>query len=137
MGEDADGTSAVTKYYTLAGQKVAQHAKSATSFLLSDRLGSAVAVTDASGALVANSQQRYLPFGGELLEADLPTDFGYIGQRNNAEIGLMDYRSRFLSTQIARFTRASPLFGKSKCVPNVLTTYRIVFVKRLFLVSSS
>jgi YD repeat-containing protein len=80
--EDASGTPAVNKYYALAGQKVAMYADSATSFLITDHLGSVVAVTDASGALVANSQQRYLPFGGELLGADSPTDFGYTGQRN-------------------------------------------------------
>ena len=56
--EDASGTPAVTKYYVFAGQKVAMHADSETSFLISDHLGSVVAVTDASGALGAEQRRE-------------------------------------------------------------------------------
>jgi hypothetical protein len=99
----------ITRYYSLAGQQLAMRADAGGAneelyYLISDHLGSTAAVVDESGSLI--SEQRYLPFGGELLEADSLTDFGYTGQRDNSEIGWMDYRSRFLSTQIARFTRA-------------------------------
>ena len=48
---------------------------------IADHLGSVVAVTDANGALVEDSEQRYMPFGQPRLAADPPTDFGYTGQR--------------------------------------------------------
>ena len=60
-------------------------------YLLTDHLGSVVAVTDDQGTLT--SQQRYLPFGGVRtnIGSIVQTDYGYTGQRNLDEgIGLMD-----------------------------------------------
>lgn len=54
-----------------------------------DHLGSVVAVTDAGGQLVADSEQRYLPFGEPRLATDSPTDFTFTGQRSLADAGLM------------------------------------------------
>ena len=89
---------------------VAMHDGSALQYLLTDHLGSAVAVTNASGTLT--SQQRYLPFGGvRTVATPSPlsgTDMAFTGQRNldvqgNASMGLMDYRARFYSSYIGRF----------------------------------
>ncbi|MBN2501833.1 MAG: hypothetical protein JXB38_13715, partial [Anaerolineales bacterium] len=110
----------ITRYYSLAGQRAVRKdaggANEELYYLLTDHLGSVSAVVDASGGLV--SEQRYLPFGGVRDEDYITdpineTDFGYTGQRNNAEIGWIDYRSRFLSTQIARFTQPDTI------VPNL------------------
>ncbi len=87
--EDAAGAPAITKYYAIAGQRVAMEGANGLQYLLTDHLGSIVAVTDSNGAIVENSQQRYKPFGEPRLAADSPTDFGYTGQRALAATGLM------------------------------------------------
>ncbi|HMR97846.1 MAG TPA: hypothetical protein PKE62_01220 [Anaerolineales bacterium] len=52
---------ATKKYYSIAGMMVAVQDASGLQYLLTDHLGSTVAVTNASGTLT--SQKRYLPFG--------------------------------------------------------------------------
>jgi RHS repeat-associated protein len=106
-----DGTTTTTiKYYAFAGQTIAMATCtggtcSAPTYFLTDHLGSIVAVTNASGTLV--SQQRYLPFGevrtdvGNITE----TDFGYTGQRDVPNLGLMDYRARFYDSVLGRFVQ--------------------------------
>ncbi len=57
--------------------------------MITDHLGSVVATTSASGALI--SQQRYMPFGQVRTITSGPitqTDFGFTGQRNNSYINL-------------------------------------------------
>ena len=49
------------KYYSIAGQTMAMDDGDGLKYLLTDHLGSMVAITDAQGSLIA--QQRYLPFG--------------------------------------------------------------------------
>ncbi|MEW6028596.1 MAG: RHS repeat-associated core domain-containing protein [Chloroflexota bacterium] len=105
--EVTDG--AVKKYYSIAGQTVALRDDSGLQYLLTDHLGSVVAVTNASGTLT--SQQRYLPFGEVRTIPNSPitvTDFGFTGQRalNGTGLsgtGLMDYRARFYSQALGRF----------------------------------
>ncbi|MBI4733108.1 MAG: RHS repeat-associated core domain-containing protein [Chloroflexi bacterium] len=71
--------------------------------MLTDHLGSIVAVTDSSGAVL--SQTRYLPFG--LVRDDVgsisQTDLGYTGQRDNSYIKLYDYGSRWYDPLLGRF----------------------------------
>ena len=79
---------------------------SAVQYLLTDHLGSTVAVTNQSGTLT--SQQRYLPFGEERAIPNSPilaTDFGYTGQRllDSGMGGIMDYKARFYSSGLGRF----------------------------------
>ncbi|MCC6498862.1 MAG: RHS repeat-associated core domain-containing protein [Anaerolineales bacterium] len=76
--------------------------------MLTDHLGSTVAVTNASGTLT--SQQRYLPFGGVRSIPKSPilaTDFGYTGQRllDAGMGGIMDYKARFYSPALGRFVQ--------------------------------
>jgi RHS repeat-associated protein len=108
-----DGTTGtVWKYYAFAGMTVAVNDGSGLKYLLTDHLGSIVAVTNASGALL--SEQRYLPFGQVRTDAGsiTETDFGYTGQRNlDAQgnvysLGLMDYKARFYDAALMRFTQA-------------------------------
>ncbi len=86
---------------------VAMRDETGLKYLLSDHLGSLVAITDDSGTLI--TQQRYLPFGGERTDVPSPqsagTDYGYTGQRNldPGMGGLMDYRARFFSPTLGRF----------------------------------
>jgi len=92
--------SAVKKYYSIAGMMVATQDASGLQYLLTDHLGSTVAVTNSSGTLT--SQQRYLPFGGARSIPNSPiagTDFTYTGQRklDDGMGGIMDYKARFYS----------------------------------------
>jgi RHS repeat-associated protein len=97
---------AIKKYYSIAGMMVATQDASGLQYLLTDHLGSTVAVTNASGTLT--SQQRYLPFGAARTIPNSPilaTDFGYTGQRMLDEDmgGIMDYKARFYSPALGRF----------------------------------
>jgi len=97
---------ATKKYYSIAGMTVATKDASGLQYLLTDHLGSTVAVTNASGTLT--SQSRYLPFGGVRSIPNSPilsTDFGYTGQRllDAGMGGIMDYKARFYSVALGRF----------------------------------
>jgi hypothetical protein len=86
-------TSTVIKYYAIAGQWVMRDS-SGLHYLLTDHLGSVVAVLDSSGDL--ESDERYLPFGGLRDSTGISqTDFAFTGQRNLSGVGLMDYKTSF------------------------------------------
>ncbi|RYY93678.1 MAG: RHS repeat-associated core domain-containing protein, partial [Chitinophagaceae bacterium] len=77
--------------------------------ILKDHLGSARAVIDVQGAVVASYQ--YLPFGA-LAGAQEPyagfLPYLYTGQEYDAEIGLYNYRARFYHAAIGRFIATDP-----------------------------
>ncbi len=77
-----------------------------------------VAITDDTGTLT--SQQRYLPFGGARTNIDdspvTQTDYGYTGQRDLGDMGLMDYKARLYSPMLGRFVQPDTI------VPDVLNT---------------
>lgn len=94
------------KYYSIAGMMVAMNDGSGLQYLLTDHLGSTVAVTNSSGTLT--SQQRYLPFGAARTIPNSPilgTDFTYTGQRklDDGMGEVMDYKARFYSVELGRF----------------------------------
>jgi RHS repeat-associated protein len=93
------------KYYSISGMTIAMNDGSGLKYLLTDHLGSVVAVTDNNGTLI--SQQRYLPFG-QVRSVTSPspigtTDFGFTGQRNDSYINLLWYGSREYDPAIGRF----------------------------------
>jgi len=97
---------ATKKYYSIAGMMVAVNDGTGLQYLLTDHLGSTVAVTNQSGTLT--SQQRYLPFGAARTIPNSPllgTDFTYTGQRklDDGMGGIMDYKARFYSPYLNRF----------------------------------
>lgn len=113
--EDAAGTPVVTKYYTVAGQRVALDGPDGLQYILTDHLGSVSAITDDTGALL--SEQRYLPFGSARLDALAQTDFSYTGQRALDAVGLMDYNARWYKAGLGRFTQPDaivPEIGSSQ-----------------------
>jgi hypothetical protein len=86
-------TSTVTKYYAIAGQRVMRDS-SGLHYLLTDHLGSVVAVLNSSGSV--ESDERYLPLGGLRDSTGISqTDFAFTGQRNLSDVGLMDYNARW------------------------------------------
>jgi RHS repeat-associated protein len=100
----ADTTESVTRYYTLASQRLAmRNADGSIDYLLGDHLGSVSAVVNTAGEVI--SQSRYLPFG-ELLwsDGDSPTDYSYTSQRSLSDLSLMDYNARFYDPLLGRFT---------------------------------
>jgi RHS repeat-associated protein len=116
--EDAAGNPAITKYYSIAGQRVALNGPDGLQFLLTDHLGSVVGVTDSAGGLL--SEQRYLPFGEERLTPGISeTDFGFTGQRDLAAVGLMDYNARFYSAGIGRFASADSIVAQMFTPPGL------------------
>jgi RHS repeat-associated protein len=72
------------------------------TWLISDHLGSTSLTVDASGALL--SSLKYTAFG-ELRSGTAATDYRYTGQRQEAEIGLYFYVSRFFDPYINHFTQ--------------------------------
>ena len=79
---------------------------SGLQYLLTDHLGSLVAITNDIGSLT--SQQRFLPFGQARADVTTPngpsTDLSYTGQRDLG-MGLLDYHARFYSPCITRFSQ--------------------------------
>ena len=93
--------TSVKRYYALASQRVLRDGDG-LHFLLTDHLGSVVAVADEAGAL--ESEQRYLPFGLPRLSPGLGgTDFSFTGQLGLEATGLMDYNARWYAPSIGRF----------------------------------
>lgn len=74
------------------------------TYLHSDRLGSIIATSDSSGAVVNKS--KYSPFGEN---APVGTTFGFSGQRYDAETGLHYYKRRHLSPTLGRFLQPDPI----------------------------
>jgi RHS repeat-associated protein len=100
----SDGTTeTVRKYYAIAGQTFAMSDNGVMKYLLTDHLGSTVAVTDAAGTLL--SETRYMPFGEPRADVGLlsGTDKTFTGQRDVPATGLMDYRARLYSSWLGRF----------------------------------
>ena len=96
-------TSAVRKYYSIAGQRVAMNDGDGLKYLLTDHLGSVAAVLSEAGTFI--SEQRYMPFGEVRTEVGTisQTDFGYTGQRDLPMLSIMDYKARFCDPGIGRF----------------------------------
>jgi RHS repeat-associated protein len=106
--EDSAFTSAVTKYYYLGSQRVAvRKPDGAVNWLHGDHLGSTSLATDADGQQV--SRQLYYPFGEvRWASAEMPTDFGYTGQRLDGT-GLMFYHARYYAPVLGRFISADSI----------------------------
>ncbi|MFZ5919191.1 MAG: RHS repeat-associated core domain-containing protein [Chloroflexota bacterium] len=59
-----------------------------------------------------HSRQGYYPYGETRYTAgELPTDFHFTGQRNDATIGLYDYHARWYDPTTGRFLTRDPVLG--------------------------
>jgi len=91
-----------------SGQRVALRDATGLYFLVTDHLGSVVAVTNNVATVVY--EQRYKPFGQPRLGIEgAPTDFGFTGQRSLAGAGLQDFNARWFDTSLGMFGSADPL----------------------------
>ncbi|MBN2556351.1 MAG: RHS repeat-associated core domain-containing protein [Anaerolineales bacterium] len=104
-----DGLSTeIARYYAFVGERILRDSSSNLHFLLTDHLGSVVAVVDASGNVEA--QQRYAPYGAVRYDTEISeTDFSYTGQRALDSVGLMDYNARWYSPSLGRFISADTI----------------------------
>ncbi|MCL4394288.1 MAG: hypothetical protein M1482_05700, partial [Chloroflexi bacterium] len=97
--------SSTTKYYYFGAQRVAMRNAQGVTYLHGDNLGS----TSVTSGAVASSQ-TYFAFGGvRTTTGNVPTDFGFTGQRFDSDAGLMYYVARYYDPAIGRFTQPDTL----------------------------
>lgn len=102
-----EGTSETElKYYFAGSVRVALRENEAITWLLSDQINSTSVTVDAAGNLLTSL--KYTAYG-ELRTGTSSTDYQYTGQRNESEIGLYYYVSRFYDPQLARFVSADTI----------------------------
>ena len=84
-------------------------------------------VLDDTGTMITNSEKRYLPLGDVRTDLTITnqTDFGYTGQRKIEGSELTDYRYRFLSNHLARFTQPDSIIP-NPANPQTLNRYTYV-----------
>ena len=102
----------------------------AVTWLHSDHLGSASVATNATGGVIAGSDQRYTPFGSPRFTGSvLPSKYTFTGQRSFMdEIGTMDYGARQYSPLLGRFLSADsvvPGGGESAGVESVFVRLQL------------
>jgi RHS repeat-associated protein len=119
-----------THYYTFNGQRVAVRdgASGPVSWLHGDLLGSASVASNSSGGKIANSEQRFTPYGTPRLNASgLPTDKTFTGQRvENALGGIMDFNARYYDPTLGRFLSADTIYDGGLANPQGLNRYSYV-----------
>lgn len=76
-----------------------------STYLHADRIGSVIAETDSSGAVL--NKFAFSPFGES--SAVSSSNFGFTGQRYDSEIGLYNYKMRYYSPSIGRFLQPDPI----------------------------
>ena len=92
-------------YYPAGG---AMRINNTLYYILKDHLGSASAVTDASGNLIG--EQRFYPFGQTRLTlGSLYTDRLYTGQREITGLGIYHYQARFYSPYLNHFIQGDTI----------------------------
>jgi RHS repeat-associated protein len=98
------------RYFYLGDQAVARQTKSSTgaspitTYMHNDALGSSLAETNNSGAVVAT--QHYDPFGKP--QAPEPSGFGFAGQYYDLG-GVMYMRARYYNVALGRFLSTDPI----------------------------
>jgi RHS repeat-associated protein len=83
------------------------------------------------------AEQRYYPYGETRWSwGTLPTDYTFTGQRNEAGIGLMDYRARYYSPYLNRWIQPDPIIPDLGN-PQSLNRFMYVFANPLKLIDPS
>jgi RHS repeat-associated protein len=79
-------------------------------YFLSDQIGSTVALTNADGEII--EQTDYDAFG--IQTNTLSTRYGFTGRERDEQTGLMFYRARWYSPELGRFVSEDPIGFKGK-----------------------
>ena len=138
------GSTTQRSSYTLAGQAIALRVSDRTNdnlyFIHSDHLGSASVMSDETGAVVPDSQARYLPFGDwrGTPPATNPTvtDRGFTGHKHNDDLGLIYMNARYYVSGIGRFASADTLVS-DPTNPQSLNRYSYVGNRPLNMIDPS
>jgi len=103
-----DGSGTLLNRYVSGARRdevLIQIAGSTLTFDHMDRLGSTIAQTNASGAVL--NKYSYSPFGETPSLAG--ATFGFTGQRYDSEIRLYNYKARYYAPAIGRFLQPDPI----------------------------
>jgi RHS repeat-associated protein len=92
-----------------------------TSHFLNDALGSAVALTDPSGAV--QTEYTYEPFGKTTVSGTANTNSIQYAARENDATGLYHYRTRYFQPFLQRFVSEDSLFQVLDGQPHVLRAF--------------
>ena len=90
----------------------ASSAQTTVKYVHTDALGSVVAMTDASGALVETTRE-YEPYGEQLVPA-IKDGPGYTGHVQDAATGLTYMQQRYYDPEIGRFLSIDPVTASSE-----------------------
>jgi RHS repeat-associated protein len=101
--EMENGTA--TSYFFRDDERVAKETSGSVEWYLSDHLGSTSLLVDASGSMVERSE--YFPYGA--IESGGSEKYGFTGQENDADTGLMYYGARYYSPGYRVFTQPDTL----------------------------
>ncbi|MBV9615556.1 MAG: hypothetical protein JO031_08875, partial [Ktedonobacteraceae bacterium] len=107
------GSSTITNYFSVAGQRVAMRKGAILSYLLPDFLGSSsVAITN-DGSIEA--VQLYAPYGSvRYSDQVMPTDYTFTGQRLDSQTGLLYDNARYYDPVSGRFTSSDTVQNNTK-----------------------
>ena len=107
--EEYDGAGLLLRRFVYGpgiDEPVAMLTPGGTYYYVYDKLGSVIALTDETGALV--EQHAYSPYG----RVDAPSGVGnpylFAGRRHDSETGLYHYRSRNYDAGLGRFLEVDP-----------------------------
>ncbi len=98
----------VTKYYHFGGQRIAMREGDVVYYLHGDHLGSTSVASSDSGVL--HSRQGYYPYGEvRYVTGELPTEFGFTGQRKDSYVELYQMGARWYNPYLNRFISADTI----------------------------
>jgi len=94
-----------SKYIRVGGYVVAKRVGTTTYWLHTDQLGSVQLVTDSTGT--TQLRMKHAPYGARIANSTtFDEEYGYIGERYDAETGLMFLHARYYDPFAARFVAA-------------------------------
>jgi len=122
VNTDPTGVSTTTTYYYAGGRRVALAVNGVFSYLATDALGSVSVAVDAGG--LSNASQLYQPYWGiRFSSGTIPTDRGYIGERNDAATGLSYFNARYYDPLAGQFVTPDPILPGGGFNPWGLSRY--------------
>ena len=121
---DALAESSVTgtmsaEYFFYLGKRMARRdlPSGTVHYYLGDHLGSARAVTDATGALT--EQSDYSPYGGEIWTSGSdPNHYKFTGKERDSESGLDNFEKRYDASSLGRFMTTDPVVVTTERLKN-------------------
>src|SRR5207248_11294348 len=105
LNESSLGATNLHEYVYCAGKRVARidvPTPLTVKYYFSDHLGSASVITNASGAILDESD--YYPYGGEIVVTNNDSNnYKFTGKERDAESGLDNFGARYDSSSLGRF----------------------------------